>query len=166
MPVQENSGSDAPRKSGCPRLARLERARLEDPRSASLTIPEWELLAAFGLDSVAALARRMDELTLLAAYDGAPETLTEFHVERILPDANPSAPECKATRTAGKAQTWGTIRIDYEPETRRVRLSYTEAQLDAAAAKPKPLFPDATKLYAVTLDVSSGAVVLRERRDS
>lgn len=166
MPDQRSDSAASSRAKVFPRLLRLEEARAADPHNATLTKPEWELLAAFGLDSVAAVGRRMDELALLAAYDGAPESLTEFHVERVSSPADSPIREDETAHSGDKVQARGIVRLEFEPETRRVRLSYIVTWLNASEATKGPLTTQAGELYAVTFEAQSGAVVNRERQET
>lgn len=165
MQEERSDSAASPQARACPRLHRLVEAQSADPLNSALTKPEWELLAAFGLDSIAAVGRRLDERALLAAYDGAPDTLTEFHEERVSSPAETPIRLGGTAHSDGKEQAWGIVRLDFEPETRRVRLSYTVTWLNASEATKGPPTTQAGELYAVTFDAQSGAVVYRERQE-
>ena len=129
-----------------------------------MTPPERELLAALGLDTVAALRRRMDERALLAAYDGAPAALTEVLVERV-PERSKAeiAPNREQTCAAtDSAELWETT-LAFNPEALRVRIRFSVGRQrpENNVVDPPPEPPE-RRFYAVSLRIRDGRVLLRE----
>ena len=153
------AGDDCP-----PVILRLERARLAEPRTPSLTLPEWELLRGFGLGTLAAVRRRMDERAMLAAYDGAPSALSEFTTER-LPAAAARASEASRDHVPSPQRYAETLetRLDYDPERLRATMQCTVMRsLREREGVAAPRRGPEAYFYAVTFDVRDGGVILRE----
>ena len=151
-------------RKGSQTLARLGQARDRAPQSAALTAPEWELLRAFGLNTIYDVRQRMDDRALLAAYDGAPGSLTELLIEQ---GPRFAGQERIASRTGTRAaQRHGVLletRIDYDPETLHACVRYTVSlrQREQAASGQPPADRE-SRFYAVTFDVRNGGVIQRE----
>ena len=152
------------RCKGFKTLDGLEHARLRSPQCLNLTAPEWELLAAFDLGTLDEVQQRMNERTLLAAYDGAPSSLTEMRVARA-PAATESTcgPSRTETRIEAKWETVLETRMDYDPDRLRACMRYmvTSRQFERAA-DGQPLETEDSRFHAVTFDVRTGGVVQRE----
>lgn len=149
----------------CPTiLLRLERARLDEPRKPTLTLPEWELLKAFGLGTLTAVRQRMNERAMLAAYDGAPSALSEFTTECIpASSVRERVPSRDQAQSQPRNQDTLKTRLDYDPENLRVTVQCAvtrciREQEWAAAPRIDPERP----YYAVTFDVRDGGVIQRE----
>lgn len=164
MPECLQGDAAALRAKGSRMLARLRRARAAAPRNPALTAPEWELLAQFGLNTMAAARRRMAERALLAAYDGAPATLTEAQVERVeapMPDdgVQDRGRLCGQTRQEALLETT----LCYDPESERVSVGYTVSRRQVAVDENgRCLETRDGEFYAVTFDARAGGVVQRE----
>ena len=151
-------------RKGSLTLARLEQARLCTPQSPALTSPEWELLAAFGLGTVDEVRQRLNERAMLAAYDGAPSSLTEMRIERA-----PAAMGCGCgpsrteTHVEAKQESVLETSVDYDPERFWANLRYKVIwrQYDQTADR-EPLETEDSRFHAVTIDVRTGGVVQRE----
>ena len=145
-------------------LARLRRARAAAPRSPALTAPEWELLAQFGLKSVDAVRRRLEERALLAAYDGAPAALTEARVERAPPPTRSArAPESGRPQGETRQETLLETTLCYEPDAERVNVEYTVTRRQVAVDEngQRQETRDG-EFYAVVFDARAGGVARRE----
>ena len=164
MPKQYPNIPEAMWADGSPILLRLEEARLCEPHSPSLTDPEWELLKAFGLSTMAAVRQQMNEKAMLAAYDGAPGALTVIHSARL-----PVSPERERASSRLRAHAQARFeegletRLDFDPEKERATIRFTvtrrRREQEAVAGPqeaPERLF------YAVTFDVREGGAILRE----
>ena len=129
-----------------------------------MTISEWELLAAFGLGTLDEVQQRMSERAMLAAYDGAPSSLTELRIERA-PVAmwNGCTPNCTETRVAAQRETVLETRMDYDPDRLSACMRYmvTSRQFERAAGG-QLLETEDSRFHAVTFDVRTGGVVQRE----
>lgn len=164
--MREDSSFAAPAalRQGSQTLARLEQARERAPQSATLTAPEWELLRAFGLNTIHDVERRLHDRALLAAYDGAPGALTDLLIEQ---EPRPAGPECGASRAKTGAELEQAVslatRVDYEPETLRacVRHTVSTRQREPEAGGQTPAERE-SRFYAVTFSVRDGSVVHRE----
>lgn len=147
-----------------PVILRLERARLDEPRGPSLTLPEWELLQACGLGTLAAVRRRMSERAMLAAYDGAPSALSEFAAQRLSESSmRERVPNRDRVQIQPAFEDCLETRLDYDPEKLRVTVQCTVTRRlreQAGVARPRRV-PEA-HYYAVTFDVRDGGVILRE----
>ncbi len=151
-------------RKGSLMLVRLEQARLSTPQSPALTSPEWELLAAFGLVTVDEVRQRMNERAMLAAYDGAPSSLTELRVERASAAMGSGCGPGRAeTRVETKQESVLETSVDYDPEGLRASVRYivTRRQYDQTADR-EPLETEDSRFHAVTIDVRTGGVVQRE----
>jgi hypothetical protein len=144
-------------------LADLEKAQLDPLEDLELTAPEWKLLASFELNSLDSIRRRMDERTLLAAYDGAPSALTEVVSKRAtVPTVTNASGESHA---AVGTQTELHLRttLEYDRDSSRGRLEYSLEQCSVVkTANERPARERSAKFYAVTFDVLSGKVIRRE----
>ena len=164
MPEQYPDSAVAMWAKGSLTLSRLERARLCEPHNPSLTAPEWELLAAFGLKTIDAVRQRFDERALLAAYDGAPGALTEILIEHVpvLSEQRRVPNRESACIRIGMEELLETS-LDYDPEKLRATLRYTVTRRlhehgGGAALQESPL----GRFYAVTFGVRDGRVLRRE----
>ncbi len=159
------SGKPGDLSGECPPvILRLERARLDGRDNQSLTPPEWELLQAFGLGTLAAVRQRMDERAMLAAYDGAPSALSESTTAR-LPEsaARERVPSGEQMQSQPKFEDFVETRLDYDPERLRVTIQCTVSRClrergEAAAPRRDP----EVCFYAVTFDTRDGGIILRE----
>ncbi len=145
-------------------LTGLEQARLCAPRSPALTAPEWELLAEFGLYSKNEIRQRMNERAMLAAYDGAPNSLTEMHVERS-PAATGSGcgPSRKEPHIEARQEAVLEARLDYNPEGSRASLRYVVTWRHCERTTDgQSLNTESSRFHAVLFDVLTGGVVQRE----
>ena len=164
MPEQLRSDATALHRKGSLTLERLEHARLGSPRDPTLTAPEWELLAAFQLNTMDAVRQRMHERAMLAAYDGAPSALTEVRIEQAPASMGekgvPSRPQ-KLPDTRQEALLETTL--SYDPETLRASLRYmvTWRQVEQLA-DGQPLETQESAFHAVSFDVDTGRVTQRE----
>ena len=159
----EESGA-ALRAKGLQTLARLRRARADAPRNPALTRPEWVLLARFGLRSLAAVRRRMEERALLAAYDGAPAALTESLLELAASPAR-SGDELESHCPQGKTrrETLLETTLCYEPETGRVSVEYAVTRRQVAVDESGQCQESREgEFYAVVFDARDGGVARRE----
>lgn len=161
MPEQCPDSAVATWAKGSLTLSRLERARLCEPRNPSLTAPEWELLAAFGLKTMDAVRQRMDERVMLAAYDGAPSALTEILIEHV-----PVLPEQRRVPNRESAcigmEELLETSIDYDPEKLRVTLRFTVTGRREWEGGAAPQESSQGRFYAVTFEVRDGRVLRRE----
>ena len=164
MPKQYPNSPEAMWADGSPVLLRLERARLCEPHNPSLTDPEWELLEAFGLSTMAAVRQRLHERAMLAAYDGAPGALTEIRNARLpVSPERERAPSRERAYAQARFEEGLETRLDFDPEKERATIRYTvtrrrrgQEAIAGPQEAPERLF------YAVTFDVREGGVILRE----
>ena len=145
-------------------MRRLERARLADPYTPSLTLPEWERLQAFGLGTLAAVRQRLEERAMLAAYDGAPSALSEFTTERLpVPAVREPVPNRNHEQSQPEHVDFLETRLDYDPDRLQVTMQCTEKRhVRKQAAGTAPRNDSVKRSYAVTFDVRDGGVILRE----
>ena len=161
MPEQYPDSAVAMWAKGSLTLSRLERARLCKPCKLSLTAPEWEQLAAFGLKTLDDIRQRMDERAMLAAYDGAPDALTEILIEHVpVLSEQRRVPNRERVRI-GMEELLETS-IDYDPEKLRVTLRFTVTKRREHEAVAAPQESPQGRFYAVTFGVRDGGVLQRE----
>ena len=163
MPEQCPDSAAAMWAKGSQTLSRLERACLCEPRNPSLTAPESELLAAFGLKTMDAVRQRMDERAMLAAYDGAPSALTEILIEHVpvLSEQRRVPNRESACIRIGMEELLETS-IDYDPEKLRVTLRFTVTRRHEREGGAVPQESSRGRFYAVTFGVRDGRVLRRE----
>ena len=164
--VRENTSLEAAAalRKGSQTLARLGQARDRAPQSSALTAPEWELLRGFGLNTIYDVRQRLNDRALLAAYDGAPGSLTELLIEQ---DPRFAGQERLASRTGTRAaHRHGVLletRIDYDPERLHACVRYTVGMRQREReANGQPPADRESRFYAVTFDVRKGGVIQRE----
>ena len=161
MPGQCPDSAAAMWVKGSQTLSRLERACLCEPRNPSLTAPEWELLAAFGLSTMVAVRQRMDERSMLAAYDGAPSALTEILIEHVPVLSEQRRVPNRESACIGMEELLETS-LDYDPEKLRVTLRFTVTRRREREGGAAPQESSRGRFYAVTFGVRDGRVLRRE----